>query len=159
MDAKDSLSLIITIGDDVWKNYGYFVTLNIAILGWLIQRHGLYNIREKILATLGYSGFIAVLLMGMDTAYEKLDLAANELAYKYIIPAKTPVKEGIIENYIKKSPKYCDKVYPDNISSCGEYYDNFYFSAWVISLGWIFNIFLFWYQGLWLAIRDNQRET
>lgn len=160
MDVKDVLSLIITIGDDVWKNWGYLITLNVAVLGWLMQRHGLYNLREKTIATLGYSGFIAVLVMGMNNAYSKLDMAANELAYVYVKSSSMPPKDSLSESFVEKSPKYCEQVLGQReLIECKPYSQNLYFANGSIFLSWLFNIVLFWYQGFWLAIRESEKNA
>lgn len=37
------------LGDSVWKNWGFIITVNVAVVGWLLQRHGLYSLSEKII--------------------------------------------------------------------------------------------------------------
>jgi len=159
MEAKDALSLVLILSDDVWKNWSYLITLNVAVLGWLLQRHGLYSLREKIISTMGYTGFVFVILFGMSTAYNKLDLASNELAYIYKTHEKKPVVGGLAENYVLKSPKYCVDVLGERKDvECGKYSDNLDLSVFFIFLGWLFNTVLFWYQGFWLAIRVDEKQ-
>ena len=92
-----------------------------------MQRHGLYGFWGKLIATIGY--FVFVITFGMGTAYEKLDLAPNELAFHYIDKKNELPIGGIIEELASKSPKYCDQIFRllDNECICRKYSDNLYF--------------------------------
>ena len=157
LETKDAVSLIITLGDDVWKVWGYLVTVNIALLGWLIQRHGLRNIVEKVVATISYSVFVVVIIQALDTAYDKLDKAANELAYPYVSKTKDISKVapgGIVAEFLGKSPLYCAEL-PEKLTGgkCQKYSENAKKAAWHVLLGWLFNIILFWANWRRVAVR------
>ncbi|MBK5275807.1 MAG: hypothetical protein JJE30_12235 [Desulfuromonadales bacterium] len=161
MNEEEIVKLIFSLRDDVWKNWGYIVTFNTALLGWLIQRHGLYSISEKIIASLGYSAFITLMLLGMNKSYCELDSAVNELAYYYsnssLNAPKVAVQGGVIEEFIHKSPAYCSKLQsPSKTMKCTKYSDNYSFAVWGIIIGWLFCMALFWLEFIWKSIREKK---
>ena len=162
MNEKEILDVIFFLGDSVWKNWGFIITVNIAVIGWLLQRHGLYSLSEKIIATLGYTVFSFMMLGGMINAYGKLDVAANELAYRYLKIDKTKYSpEGIVEYYVSKSQKYCadaKKNHPD-IKECNKYSDNLLMTYISLFTSWIFIIPLFWSEKIWLKARKNSKKN
>ncbi len=142
---------IITLGDDVWKNWGILTTINLAVIGWLIHRHGLYGLQEKWVASVANTVFVVLIHAGMHNAYDKLDSAANELAYHYLSSNKSFAEGGIIERYIKMSPRYC-RSFPQ-IDECAAYSSHFSFAMLFIWLSWLVNMVLFWRESFWKGSR------
>ena len=69
LNINDALSLISSINGNIWTLRTLSLTVNVAVLGWLMQRHGLYEIKEKILSTIGYTAFVIVIIFGMKCNY------------------------------------------------------------------------------------------
>ncbi|MCG8046084.1 MAG: hypothetical protein N0E48_10565 [Candidatus Thiodiazotropha endolucinida] len=84
MNEKELIDLIFMLRSDIWENWGYFITVNLAIIGWLLHRHGLFGVWEKAIAFVGYTLFLATMLIGMSKAYSELDSIADDFAYFYI---------------------------------------------------------------------------
>lgn len=171
MSEKEALELIFTLREDIWKNWGYLITFNIAMWGWLIHRHGLYGISEKLVATTGYTFFVLMLVSGLHKSYIELDYAANELAYNYsknieLINTKTTniqdnditkkmkafVSGGIVEYFLSKSPRYCSEI-PKIQFDCNKYSNNFKFPLKGLFIAWLFSLVLFWMDAFWLKAR------
>jgi hypothetical protein len=55
MTEKSILDLILALEGGVWKNWGFIITVNLAVLGWLVQRHGLFSTYEKIISAVAYT--------------------------------------------------------------------------------------------------------
>ena len=153
----DYLQTIIGIGDDVWKNWGLLTTINLAIIGWLMSRHGLYNRQEKIIATVVNVVFILIIQRGMIGAYEKLDMASNDLAYHYLIENMAVPKGGIVENFISKSPKYC-QCFP-SIEKCKKYSSVLPVTLLFVWLSFAANLGLFWSEKFWAGSRKTHLST
>ena len=186
MEPKDILSLIFTLREDVWKQWGYVITVNLAMWGWLIQRHGLYSKFEKIVATVGYTIFIIIILQGMNKAYHELDLAANELHFvqQQEGEAKREIApNGITSYFVYKSPTFAAayKLTPDSKKSSPApipsfwqrifsksaqedppepkpYSENLKTAFWSIFVGWLFSMILFWVSGFWNKARSACKE-
>ena len=131
-----------------------------AVFGWMIQRHGLYDLREKIIGTIGYTGFVVVIMLGLKFAYSKLDLAANDLAYTYKINSSTDQSlisdKGIVAMYISRSPEYCSELKESlNIKNCTKYYNYMYINISLVLFGWAFCMCLFWYESIWYRSREK----
>ncbi len=163
MEEKDVVALIFTLRGDVWTNWGFLITVNVATWGWVIQRHGLYSIPEKAIATVGYTLFVFIIIHGMDKAYGELDKAANELAYRYVVNSEKPntskidiVPQGINQLFVEKSPKYCSDIKIEGLAlSCNKYSDNFVGAFWGILFGWLFTMALFWFDSFWKKVRKG----
>lgn len=160
LNINDAISLITNIGNNIWTLWTLSLTVNVAVLGWLMQRHGLYALKEKIIASVGYTGFVIVIMFGMKIAYDKLDLAANDLAYTYKIQVKKDSfqisDKGLIATYISRSPAHCKEIKEKlKITDCSKYSDHLYLNIVFVFLGWIINIVLFWYEGFWLTGRKK----
>lgn len=146
MNYKDLIDIILVLRDDVLFLWGWLITLNTALLGWLIQRRGLYGRGEKVIATVGYSIFVFMICTAMYKAYGYLDMAANEL-YNFHLTQGTddaapdmyiPADKGIIESYIKRAPAYCTQI---ESSECKLFSSNFHGALVWISVG--FSIWFF----------------
>ena len=160
LDINDSLTLITSIGGNIWTLWTLSLTVNVAVLGWLIQRHGLYEIKEKIIASIGFTGFVIVIMFGMTVAYDKLDLASNDLAFTYKVKAEKNSllisDKGLVATYISRSPDHCLELKEAlNIKECSKYSNHLYENLFFVFLGWLFNIVLFWYDGFWLKGREK----
>ena len=160
MGEKDLIDLIFSLRDDIWQNWGFLITVNLAVWGWLLKRHGLFSQSEKCIATIGYTVFVCLLLYGFDKVYMELDAAANELAYKYSSDnSKTVTESGIIEKLVSNSPKYCEAIKRKNtFLICGKYSSHFWFVLYGVLAGWLFTIVLFWYDAMWIKSRQSSSQ-
>ncbi len=161
MNYKDVVDIIYEYRGDVWQHGMILVTLNVAMWGWLIQRKGLYGRAEKIVATVGYSLFVIIIVLGMNKSYKNLDLACNEL---YAHHEKSKINDmisnnGIINNLISKSPDFCNKIKtkPNERSKFHPYSHDFNVSLIFILPGWIFSMILFWSSRLWKSVRCSKK--
>ncbi len=159
MSDKELLDIIFLLGEGVWKNWGFIITVNLAVVGWLLQRHGLYSFHEKVISTLGYTAFAGIMAFGMNSSYEKLDAAANELAFQHTVITENDKYKyspnGIVKYYISLSPKYCAdaaKKHPD-IEECKVYSENVWVAYIALIINWLFLIPLFWYERVWIKAR------
>jgi len=162
LSINDALVLISSISNSIWTLLTLSLTVNVAVLGWMIQRHGLYETKEKVIASIGYTGFVIVIILGMHFAYDKLDMAANDLAYVYKSSYEGSnsliTSKGLVAKYISMSPDYCSELRdPLSIKKCCSYYNKVYINISFILLGWLFNMVLFWYDGFWLKGRKQEK--
>lgn len=163
MNENDALALIMSLREDVWKNWGFLITFNTALWGWLIKRNGLHGINEKILATIGCTAFSAFILVGMCKIYTELDAATNELAYAYTANVKIPktaTPDGMVDLLIHKSPIYCSQLHGNaGKSKCGKYSDALNFTLTGILLGLIVSLSLCWMDSFWRKAREVSSIT
>lgn len=161
MEQKEILDLVFSLRADVWQNWGILTSANAIVWGWVIQRHGLYTFIEKLVATLGYSFLIGVILIGMNKSYIELDATADELAHQAL---NTPANKrsqiapnGIIEYFISKSPTYCIQFKASFASSinCSRYSEHYTFGIVIMLFCWLITIILFWYERMWLKARNQ----
>ncbi|MEH6453562.1 MAG: hypothetical protein V7782_11050 [Psychromonas sp.] len=163
-DINGALSVIANITGNIWTLWTLSITVNVAILGWLIQRHGLYELSEKILSTAGYTSFVIVIMYGMHVTHKQLDLAANDLAFIYTEEVKKQNNmrlistKGLIATYISRSPAYCNKLKENLcINKCTRYSDKVKVKVkvnWsIIFCGWLINVVFFWYESFWEKAR------
>ena len=164
MSYNDLLDVILMLKDDVWSLWGWVITLNVAVIGWLIQRHGLYGWSEKIVATIAYTAFILSMYEAMDDVYKKLDMTTNEL-YGYDVSYReksadtanyVPAPKGILKYYISRSPEYCRNI--DKSSSCKPYSDDFNVAVIWLTLSWLQNMLLFWCTLIWIIARKLHKK-
>ena len=160
LTAGDALYLISVIEGSVWNLLTITVTVNVAVLGWLIQRHGLHGFREKSIASIGYTGFVLSIVFGIQNAYSKLDMAANDLAFIYIEKDSSTNQgisnSGLVSSYISRSPEYCGELRKFlEISECSQYSNYKNINLSFIFVGWLFINVLFWFEGLWLSGRER----
>jgi len=154
MTEKDILPIILALADNVWKNWGILATITIAILGWLIQRHGLHSRSEKIISSVVYSIIILVVMYAMNYTYKKLDQATNELAYIYMEKPcsqyRVIVPGGIIDGFLHRSPKYCYLINKlRNNTECKSYSYDGGFALIIIFFCWILVVSSFWRDSIW----------
>ena len=159
MNYKDIVDIIFEYRGDVWQHWVFLVTLNIAMWGWLIQRKGLYGRVEKVVATVGYSAFVIIIISGMKISYDNLDLACNEL-YAHHETEKLKISDrGIIRHLIDKSPEFCVKknTKPNGAAKCHPYSHCFNDTLIYILLGWVFSMILFWSSRFWERVRHSKK--
>lgn len=125
---------------------GALTTINLAVIGWLIHRHGLYGLQEKWVASVANMVFVVLTHARMQNTYDKLDSAANEFAYHYISCNKSFAEGGIIGSYIKMSPRYCRNFH--QMDEYAVYSSHFRFAMLFIRLSWLVNMVLFWRESL-----------
>mgnify|MGYP000040487105 CR=1 FL=1 len=159
MDYKDILSILFSFRDDVWTNIGFYITANFAIWGWLIQRHGLYCMQEKIVSTIGYVIFVIIICAGLYKSYSELDLASNELNHAYNLAqsdekARTISENGILQYYLQKSEEYCKScISKKNEVKCSKYSNEYWWLMLYFLPGFLFTLALFWWDYFWLNVR------
>ena len=154
------LALISHIESSVWNLLTITITVNLAIVGWLIHRHGLYGVKEKVIAFVGYTGFLCSIVFGIQNAYSKLDLAANDLAHIYIEnqnnTKRTIANSGLFASYISRSPSHCGELKESlEFEECSKYSNYMNINLIFIFVGWLFISVLFLYDGLWKKGREN----
>ena len=164
MTEKDILDLIFALEGGVWRNWGFIITVNLAVLGWLVQRHGLYSGLEKTISTAAYTAFVIFMALGMENAYLKLDAATNELASRYIQPTEKLARispNGIIQFYVSKSPKFCNelkKKYAD-IHECKKFSRNLVLPYSSLAGSWLLFVILFFIEQIWIKSRDKSEHN
>ena len=162
MNYKDILDIIFLLRSNVILLLGWSLTLDVALIGWLIHQRGLHGIKAKIIATFSYTIFVIQIANGMYGIYQKLDLATNEL-YEYNLKQKAKSNiyiashNGIIQHYIRKSPEYCKTIQSDTI--CYSISRDFYSRLLGAIIGWVINMILFWYSPIWKKVRNLDDET
>ncbi|MEW8286773.1 MAG: hypothetical protein AB2697_12350 [Candidatus Thiodiazotropha endolucinida] len=164
MNEKELIDLIFMLRSDIWENWGYFITVNLAIIGWLLHRHGLFGVWEKAIAFVGYTLFLATMLIGMSKAYSELDSIADDFAYFYIETKQYKIAEdGITEYFISKSPGYCDDYKKESKNTnlkCSSYSSNFYtFVIPGMLGGGLVILILFLFEKIWLKSRAKTKQT
>lgn len=98
LTVGDAMQIIIALGGDIWLLWGFESTVNIALIGWLLEKAGSLSRNQKGIASVGYSIFCVVLVVSFMNGYSKLQLAVRDLAFAATSGSMAP--DGLVQGYI-----------------------------------------------------------
>ena len=155
MDVGDTLSVFMALKGNVWTVWTFVVTVNLAMLGWLIQRHGLYGVWEKSTISIIYSVFILIGISALYYIHMRLDQTLNDMYHVYSKKPSNFSTMGMFFDYVEDSAEYC-RCENIKASLCSGYLNRFYWHSIGVLIGWFILMFLFISNSVWNVARANK---
>jgi hypothetical protein len=78
-DFKYLFDIFQSIGDEIWTVWGFHTTVFLAVAGYLISRRNNLDFHLKVIATIGYAMFTALIIGVLRHLYGEQAMAVKDI--------------------------------------------------------------------------------
>lgn len=146
MDFKDLVNLSHALSGDIFLIWGVHTTVVIALIGWLLTKRKSFTFIHKLLATIGYSIVVLIVIGALHNVYDQLSMLSIDITNAVTDKMLPFAKDGYQFNMINKEGKMN--------------YTNLCASLWrsipIAVFFYIFMLFLIWNDWMWKKLYENE---